>query len=350
MVIMPVEFSKRILIILLSAFFAFKSHSTFAQGGATNRDLFYSGKTINLILGYPPGGANDVFGRLVTKHIGRFIPGAPNVVLQHMAGAGSAIAANYVFNIAPRDGTVLALLVPTLALEERMGVPGVKYRSLEFNWIGRLAPAPNVTFMWHTSRVKKIEDAFRFESIVGATGSSATNSIYPSLLNQVVSTKFKLVKGYQGSGAAMLAMERGEIEGHSPTLDTLTSLHPDWVLDKKVNIIVQYLARRHVDLPDVPTAIDVAQSEAQKRVFHFAFSGGDIGKSILTTPQVPADRVAILRKAFEGMVLDPQFRAEAKQLMIGIDPLSADQLVEFVKGIILTSSNVADELKSFYFQ
>jgi len=127
----------------------------------------YAGKNISLILGYPPGGANDVFARLVTRHFGRFIPGGPRLILQHMPGAGSATAANYMFNVAPRDGSVLALLVPTLPVEERMGASQVKFKSKEFTWIGRLATAPNVTFIWHTSKVRTYGDALKVESTLG---------------------------------------------------------------------------------------------------------------------------------------------------------------------------------------
>ncbi len=308
----------------------------------------YAGKTISLILGYPPGGANDVFARLVTRHFGGFIPGSPRLVLQHMPGAGSATAANHVFNVAPRDGSVLALLVPTLPLEERMGAPQVKFKSKEFTWIGRLAPAPNVTFIWHTSNVKSYADALKFESTLGATGRSASNAIYPSVTNKLLGTRFKMVMGYQGSAAAMLAMERGEVDGHSPTLDTLTTLHPDWITEGKVNIVLQYLDKRHRDLPGVPTAVEVAKSEEERQVMSFAVSPGDIGKYILSTPGLRPDVTVLLRDSFVKMVADSQFQADAAKQRVGLDPLPGAQLEKIVHAVIDAPDDVVSKLKAAY--
>ena len=186
---------------------------------------FYRGKTVTMVIGYPPAGANDVYARMVARHIGKHIPGNPNVVPRNMPGAGSLIAANHIFNVAPKDGTVLGLLVPTLPLEEALGASAVKFKSAGFHWVGRMAPAPNITFIMATSPVKSIADAFDKTAILGATGRSATNAIYPTVLNNVLGTKFKIVTGYEGSAAAMLAMERGEVEGHSATYDTLKTVH-----------------------------------------------------------------------------------------------------------------------------
>ena len=316
--------------------------------GRDGSETFYAGKTITFILGYPPGGANDAFARLAARFLGQQIPGSPRVVLQHMPGAGSTTAANYLFNAAPRDGTALALLVPTLPLEERMGVATVKYRSAEFSWIGRLASAPNITFMWHASKVKNIDDALSIESTLAATGSSATNAIYPSLLNAVVGAKFRMVMGYQGSGAAMLAMERGEIEGHSPTLDTLTTVHPDWLGQKKVNIVVQYLTARNRELPEVPTALEIATSDIQRSILKLAVSSGDIGKYVVSTPGLPAERLALLRDSFARMVRDPRFQEEARQQRLGLDPLAGDELSSLVRSVVAAPSDVADEVRKVY--
>ena len=314
----------------------------------TAESSHYAGKNINMILGYPPGGANDVFGRLVTRHFGRFIPGSPRLVLQHMPGAGSATAANYVFNVAPRDGSVLALLVPTLPLEERMGASQVKFKSKEFTWIGRLTPAPNVTFIGHTSNVKTYADALKFESALGATGRSASNAIYPFITNNLLGTKFKIVMGYQGSAAAMLAMERGEVEGHSPTLDTLMTLHPDWVTESKVNIVLQYLDKRHRDLPNVPTAVEFAKTDEERQIMRFAVSPGDIGKYILSTPALAPDVTALLRDSFLKLIVDSQFQADATQQRVALDPLNGVQLEKIVYSVIDAPDDIVSKLKAAY--
>ena len=309
---------------------------------------FYANKTVTVVLGYPPGGANDAYARLVTRFIGQFIPGSPHVVLQHMPGAGSGTAANYLYNIAPKDGTVLGLLVPTLALEERLGLATARFKMAGFSWLGRIAPAPNVTFMWHTSPVKTIADAFTTESLLGATGNIATNAIYPAVLNNVLGTKFKFVLGYQGSAAAMLAMERGEVEGHSPTLDTLTSLHPDWIEDKKVNIIVQYLAKRNSEMPDVPTALELAKTEEQANVLRLVVSAGDIGKSVVSTPGLPVPREMALRRAFNDMVRDPEFLAEARAQRVNVGVMSADEVTSVVEAVQNAPDPVVAEIRRFY--
>ena len=212
-------------------------------------ESFYRGKSINLIIGYPPAGANDVYARMVARHLGRHIPGNPTIVPRNLPGAGSLLAASRIFNTEPKDGTTLGLLVPTIPLDEKLENPAAKYRAADFNWIGRMAPAPNVTFIMATSAVKTIGDAFDKVAVLGATGRSATNSIYPTVLNNVLGTRFKIVNGYEGSAAAMIAMERGEVEGHSSTYDSVKAVHPDWITDKRVNIVVQYSLRRHPSLP-----------------------------------------------------------------------------------------------------
>jgi tripartite-type tricarboxylate transporter receptor subunit TctC len=161
-----------------------------AMAGAQPVADFYRGKTITVIVGYPPAGANDFYARTVARHIGRHIPGNPTGILRNMPGGGSLLAANHIFNVAPKDGTVLGLIVPTAPLEERLGASNVRFKSAQFNWIGRLAPTPNVTFMMATSPVKTIQDAMEREATLGATGRSSTVAIYPSLLNHVLGTKF----------------------------------------------------------------------------------------------------------------------------------------------------------------
>jgi tripartite-type tricarboxylate transporter receptor subunit TctC len=194
---------------------------------AQSVEAFYRGKTINFIIGYPTAGANDSYARTVARHIGKHIPGNPTVIPRNMPGAGSLIAANHLFNVAPKDGTVLSLLAATVPLEEALGTSNVKFKSAQFNWIGRMSSSINVTIMNASSPVKSIQDAFDKESVLGATGRSATPTVYPSVLNNVIGTKFKIVMGYEGSVACMLAMERGEVDGHSTSWDGVKSARGD---------------------------------------------------------------------------------------------------------------------------
>ncbi len=315
---------------------------------AQSVESFYRGKTINLIIGYPPAGANDVYARLATRHLGKHIPGNPSVVPRNLPGAGSLLAASRIFNVEPKDGTTLGLLVPTMALDEKLGHAAAKYRAAEFNFIGRMAPAPNVTFIMATSAVKTISDAFNKVAVLGATGRSATNSIYPTVLNNVLGTKFKIVNGYQGTAAAILAMERGEIEGHSPTYDSLKAIHPDWIANKSVNIVVQYSLRRHPELPDVPTTVELARTDEQRAILSAVSSASEIGKFLLTTPGVPADRVTALRRAFDAMVKDPEFIAEAEKLRIALLPLAGEDLQKIVASVQDLRPDLVQKIKAMY--
>ncbi len=311
-------------------------------------DNFYRGKTVTMVIGYPPAGANDVYARMVARHIGKHIPGHPSVVPRNMPGAGSLIAANHIFNVAPKDGTVLGLLVPSLPLEEALGASAVKFKSADFHWVGRIAPAPNITFIMSNSQVKSIADAFDKTAILGATGRSATNAIYPTVLNNVLGTKFKVVTGYEGSAAAMLAMERGEVEGHSATYDTLKTVHPDWLTQKKVNVVVQYSLHRHPELKDVPTSVELARNPEQTQILLAVSSASEIGKFVLTTPETPIDRVRTLRQAFDAMVKDPDFIADAQKLRIELGPLPGNELQRIVAAVAGMNPEIAAKVKAIY--
>ena len=315
-----------------------------APGG----ERFYEDKSINLIVGYAPAGAPDVYGRLVARHLGRHLRGNPRIVVRNMPGAGSLLAANHIFNAAPKDGTVLGLLAPTIPLEEILGSEAGRYKASGFHWIGRLATNSNITFIVNTSRVKTIADAFDQVAILGATGRSSTNAIYPIVLNNVLGTKFEMVMGYGGSAEVMLAMERGEVEGHSATYDGLMTQHGDWIRTGKVNIVVQYLLKRHRELPDVPTARELARNPEQEEILTVISTASEIGKFILTTPGVPAQRVAALRDAFDTMVKDPAFLAEAAKLRIELDPLTGEELQRLVEDVQSLPADMVEKVKAIY--
>jgi len=311
-------------------------------------ESFYRGKTVNLLIGYPPAGANDTYARLVARHLGRYIPGNPSVVPRNLPGAGSLIAASRIFNAEPKDGTSLGLLSPTIPLDEKLENSAAKYRSVDFNWIGRVAPAPNITFIMATSAVKTIGDAFDKVAVLGATGRAASNSIYPNVLNNVLGTRFKIVNGYEGAAAAMIAMERGEVEGHSSTYDALKTAHPNWITGKRVNIVVQYSLRRHPELADVPTAVELARNADERAILGAVASAADIGKFILSTPGVPAVRVTALRRAFDAMAKDREFVAEAEKLRIELLPLPGEELQTIVMAVQDLSPDLTQKIKAIY--
>jgi tripartite-type tricarboxylate transporter receptor subunit TctC len=309
---------------------------------------FYEGKTISFVIGGPPAGAYDVYGRLAARYLGKYLAGNSAIVARNMPGAGGLLAANYVFNVAPRDGTTLAILVPTFPLEEKLGLSAAKYKASRFVWIGRMATQPNITFVSSRSQVKTVGDAFEKVALLGATGRSATNAIYPMVLNNVLGTKFKVVLGYEGSSAAMLAMERGEVEGHSSTYDGLKNQHPDWISSRKVNILVQYLLKRHPELPDVPTSAELARTPEQAVILRAVSSASEIGKFILTTPDTPRERVAALRTAFDAMVKDRDYLAEAAKLRIELDPMAGIELQKVVEEVQSMPPDIVEKVKTIY--
>ena len=315
---------------------------------AQTPEQFYAGKNIDFVIGYPPGGSNDTLGRLVARHIGKHIPGKPNVIPKNMPGAGSFLAVNTVFNVSPKDGSVIGIGAPTMPLDERLGTQGVRFKTAELNWIGRTDSLINMVFMWKTSPVQTIADALKTEATLSGTGVGSTVSIYPTALNNVIGTKFKLVMGYKGSNEAMLAVERGEVEGHSTSWTALKVAHPDWVRDKTVSILVQFSLKRHPELPDVPTAVDLARNDEERAILSAIMNAAEVGTAFFTTPGAPADRVTALRRAFDAAMKDPELLSEAERMKVGISPLPGEELQKLVAEVSNLSPALLDKVRAAY--
>lgn len=319
-----------------------------AQGGVSAVEEFYRGKTVSMIVGYAPAGTNDHYARSVARHIGKHIPGTPTVVPRNMPGGGSLVAANHIYNVAPKDGTTLGLVVATVALEERLGAPNIRYKAARFNWIGRLAPTPNVTFVKATSPVKTIKDAFVHEATLGGTGRNSTAVTYPSLLNNLLGTKFKIILGYKGSAEALLAMESGEVDGHSTTWDGVKSRLSRQLADKSITLLVQYGLVRHPEMPDVPTAIELAKTPEQTEMLRLFSNASDIGRFILSTPDTPAERIEALRRAFDAMLKDPEFIADLKTQKLELNPLKGEELQKLVEDVASVPDDLVARAKKVY--
>jgi tripartite-type tricarboxylate transporter receptor subunit TctC len=315
---------------------------------AQSLEEFYRGKTISMIIGYPTAGANDRYARTLARYIGKYIPGNPHVISRNMPGSGSLLAANHVFTVAPKDGTVISLLAATIPLEEALGTQGAKFKSAEFHWLGRMASSVNITFTNANAPVKTIKDAFTHEVILGGTGRSGTPTVYPSVLNNVLGMKFKMVMGYSGSVAAMLAMERGEIEGHSTSIDGVKAAHESWITEKKINILVQYGLRRHPEFPDVPLSIELGRTPEEVQILRIVANATEVGKMALTPPGVPADRVAALRRAFDATIKDPEYRAEMAKQRLEVIPLAGEELQKIVAEVGAISPAILDKVKAIY--
>jgi tripartite-type tricarboxylate transporter receptor subunit TctC len=301
-----------------------------------------------VILGYPGGGSNGIYARAVARHIGKHIPGQPTVIYKSMPGAGSLVAANHLFNVAPKDGTALGFISATIPLEELLGVAGAKFKAAAFNWIGRIASGVNMTFVKDTSPVKSIADVYRREVILGASGRSSTVFIYPSVLGNVIGAKFKMVMGYPGSSEAMLAMERGEVEGHSTSLEIVRALHPTWLSDKKITVLVQYALKRHPELMDVPMSWELGRNPEEQQILKIVANATEVGKMIMAPPAMPADRVQALRRAFDATMTDPEFVAELKANRVELGPMSGEDLQKTVVELGAVSPAIIDKVKAIY--
>ena len=323
------------------------SATVFAQGPvAAEAQQSFAGRTITLTIGYGPGSGNDVYGRLIARHLGKHIPGQPNIVAQNLPGAGSFKAANYLFQAAPKDGTAIGYISQTAATEELLGSQAIQFKTAQFNWIGRIGSYNNVTMFWHTARVKTIEDALKTESTMGATGVGSAVYVYPNMMNKVLGTKFKIISGYQGTAQTSLAMERGEVDGVTMGWFPVKTNKRDWVDQKKINILVQFLNERHPDLPNVPTIVELARSPEEKQLFALFANDGEVGKAILAPPGVPAATVATLRRAFDTMTKDKDYLADADKLQLEIDAMSGERLQKVIETVMATPTAVIERAKS----
>jgi tripartite-type tricarboxylate transporter receptor subunit TctC len=322
----PDRFLRTFLAAFVGAILVFGSN---IASHAVEPEAVYKGKTVIIYIGFAPGGSYDYFGRLVARHIGKHLPGNPTVVAQSMPGAGSFTAANYLYARAPRDGTALGIVSQTVAIEEALGTSGVQYKVSQFNWIGRATSVNEVSLTFHSSNTKTILDAIAHETTMASTGAGSPSETYLKLLNAVAATRFKLVGPYPASNDAMLAMERGEVDGAFTSYNTLKVSRQDWLREKMINILVQY-GERSADLPDVPYAVDLAKTEADRQLMAFYVSSEQIGRAFLAPPEMPAESVAVLRRAYDETMRDPQLLAEIEQSHSEFSPLSGDKLQRLV--------------------
>lgn len=309
---------------------------------------FYRGKTLDMIVGYAAGGGNDVFVRSVSRYISKYIPGNPAAVVRNMPGAGTFLATNAVYNTLPHDGTVIALGSSTLPLDEKFGNPGVRFKAAELNWIGRIAARVDVLSMWKTSPVQNIQDALRIPSILAATTVGSPVVMFPNLLNNVIGTKFKIVRGYEGTRAALLAMEKGEANGNSTGLEALRAIHPDWIKDKSVRMIVQFSLARDPALPAVPAAVELGRTPEQTAMLKAVMNSTAIGLALFTTPGIPADRITALRRAFDATMADPAFVDELERQGGSVSPMRGEQLQQLVGEAAGLSPELTAKVKAAY--
>lgn len=297
---------------------------------ATSND-FYQDRTVEIVVVFAPSGNYDLYSRLLARYMGNHIPGNPNFVVKNMPGAGGVVGANHLYNIAPRDGTVMGMINENAPLGQLFGTNGIKYDARKFTWIGRMVSNDSIFHTWHTSDIKTADDLFTKEVITGAGGPTSNSQIIPRVLNELLGTRFKLITGYKSSGDITFAMQKGEIDGATKPWTVLKSSHISWLRDKQVNLIVQFGLERQPEIADVPTVIDLTKTAEQRQILTLILGGGEIGRSLMAPPDLPRERAEILRTAFDATMKDPNLVAYAEKANLDIEVLSAPKLTQIIE-------------------
>ena len=309
---------------------------------AQSVEEFYTGKTITLSIGFTPAGGYDLYGRLVARHLGRHIPGKPNIIAQNMPGAGSMRAAQHLYSIAPKDGTAIATFGRQMGITPLLN-PAAQYDGTRFNWLGSVTNEVSTCVTWNTSPVKDWDGLLKNPVTFAGDGPGADPDVFANLYNNVFNTRIKIIAGYRGTNPMILAMERGEDDGFCGlSWSTVKSRHMDWFKNKTMNVLVQAALQKEADIPDVPLALDLATTEEQRQVLKVFLYGQEMARPFAAPPGIPADRRAALIAAFEKMLKDPEFLAEIKKLNVDLNPISSDAIDKMLKELYATPKNVLE--------
>jgi len=304
----------------------------------------FAGKTVNAIIGFGPGGGYDLWGRTVARHIGKHLPGKPNVVPQNMPGAGSYVAASHIYGAAPKDGTAFAIIARDAALGPLSGAPGARFDATKLSWLGTPTKEHNVCIAYHSAKVKSADELRDKELILGDTGPGTGTRSYPKVLNDLLGYKFKLVSGFRSSADVFLAMERGEVEGICESLDSVNQRKPDWIPNKTVNVLLQAGAAPHPELKGVPFVLELARNDEQRAVLEFLYAGQGIGRPFVAPPDLPPDRLKMLREAFNATMRDAEFVADVKRSKLDLDPEDGEHLAALIDKIYATPKPIIERV------
>ena len=289
-------------------------------------------KTITMLASHAPGGGYDAYARLYARHIGRFLPGQPNVVVRNMPGAAGVVMANFVASQAPRNGSTIALGPGSMATAALLGSQGARYDAREFTWVGSLNNDVSVTVSRSDSPISKTDELFSRELVVGGAGASDNSVVFANILSRMFGAKLKLVAGYNGSGDTVMALDRGEVQGIAGwNYSSITTMRPDWMRDRKINLLLQMSLTRHPELPDVPTVLELARDDRQREILRLIFAQSQMGRVVMGPPAMPKAMVEAHRDAFDRVLKDSEFQADVEKMRLEISgPMSGaevDQLV-----------------------
>ncbi len=308
---------------------------------------FYKGKTMTLLLSTGVGGSNDLNARTLMNHMTQYIPGKPNFKAINMPGAGHVRATNYIYNKAPKDGSYIGAFVRFFVLHQALGGKGVRYDARKFNFLGSTSVSNVVVTVWHTTGVTTIDQARKKEVIVGGTGVGSGTVIFPTILNALIGTKFKIVQGYKSGNNIDLAMERGEVFGRSGnTFDSINAVHPDWLKTGKLNILAQVGLRKEKGYSNIPLVTELVSNKNDRKVLDLYSGIVAVGSPIFTNQGVPKARVAALRKAYDQTMKDPVYLAAAKKARLKIKPTNATDLTKIVNDVINADPDIIEKAKT----
>jgi len=300
---------------------------------------FYRGKTLKLLIGYSAGGGYDLYARTLAKHLSQHIPGNPTVVPLNMEGAGSLRAANYLYNVAPKDGTVIGTFSRSVAIAPL--ISAASFDAQKFTWLGSITKDVSVCVTWNSSAIKTWDDIMSRQFVAGGEAAGSDPNIFALMYKNVFGANVKLVSGYPGTNDITLAMERGEVDGLCGiSWSTIRSRHADWLSQKKINIPVQAAMQKDPDLPNVPLALDLIKGEEQAQILKLFLATQVLARPFAAPPDLPTDRKEILRKGFDETMNDPDFRAEAERLTLDVNPISGPSIERLLEEIYATPKDV----------
>jgi tripartite-type tricarboxylate transporter receptor subunit TctC len=309
-----------------------------AAAPAPSPEPFFKGKTITVYAGGPAGGGYDLYARLIARYFGRQVPGAPAVIVSNVPGGGGLIAVDLVYNVAAKDGTALGIVRQSVAEDQAMQMESVQYDVQKFNWIGRIAANVELTYVWHTTPIKTLEDVKARETLLASVGGSLDD--FPLLLNEMIGTRFKIVRGYHATTEAKMAVERGEVDGSYSSVSSMMTVYKDWTVNKLARILVQYGLERHPALPDIPAVVEFGKTSEDQSLLEFLASSSAVGRTLVAPPDIPAERVSELRAAFDATMVDPEFLADAGKIGADISPLAAEDLKKIMQRTLSASGAV----------
>lgn len=308
-------------------------------------DEAFKGKTVNLIVGFGTGGGYDTYARLLARHYGGHLPGKPTMIVQNMPGASGIKSGNYIYEVAPSDGTVISLFNKSMPTYEVLERPGVRFKSKELNWLGSIEQANATMVVMASSGIKTLEDATQREVILGAVSASGSMAFYPAMTNRLLGTRFKIISGYRGSRGVALAMERGEVEGvGSPPWTSWLSTRPEWVRDGKINVLAQLGLRKDPSIP-APLLTEFARDDKARQIIELVSADIAVGRPVVAPPGVPAARVETMRRGFDAALADPALAADAKRLKLQIAPETGEVIARWVADMIDTPKDIIAEAR-----